>query len=178
MARSGWIWTALTACFLFATDAPVMTAAQAQSGSVTGATITWYGIYQAEEIKKEQDAGAAGGTHRTSTNVKPPAVNSDRIPIADNRRFGFGFKLVGEPASARVKLKTVQKIPSPGVLNTVTGKRSMSGQHESTVTIGSTAAFTGFVIGKAANVPPGNWTFEIWHDNRKLAEKTFALYRP
>ena len=178
MARFGWIWTALTVCILFATDAPLMTAAHAQGGSVTGATITWYGIYQAEEIKKEQDAAAPAGTSRTSTNVKPPAVNSERIPIADNTRFGFGFRLVGEPASARVKLKSLQKFPSPGVLNAVTGKRSMSGEHESTVAIGSTTAFTGFVIGKAVNVPPGNWIFELWHDNRKLAEKIFALYRP
>jgi hypothetical protein len=93
-------------------------------------------------------------------------------------RFGFGYRLIGEPAGAKVTTKAVRKIPSPGVLNSVTGTRSVTGENTYEVAIGANKpAVTGFIIGNAANIPPGNWIFELWFGDRKLTEKTFQLYR-
>lgn len=152
--------------------------ARAQTATVTGAEITWYGVYRAEQAKLVQERGALGGTRKVSTNIVPPSVNSDRIAIADNTRFGFGFQLNGAPTGAAVKLKIVQRMPPPGALNAVTGKRSTSGAFEANPKIGASNLVIGWLIGKAASAPAGNWTFEIWHEGRKLTGKTFTLYYP
>ena len=150
---------------------------RAQPASVTGAEITWYGVYQAEQAKVQQEVGALGGKRRISRDVIRPTANSDRIPIADNTRFGFGYRVTGAPAGASVKITVKQQMPPPGALNTVTGRRTTSGQVETNAKIGA-GLFTGWVIGKASATPAGNWTFEIWYEGRKLTGKTFTLYRP
>jgi hypothetical protein len=47
--------------------------AAAQTASVTGAQIIWYGVYTAEEMKKETDSGTGTGTVR-------PAKTPSRRP--------------------------------------------------------------------------------------------------
>jgi hypothetical protein len=172
MRHAGLAWVALVLGLGIATPA------RSQTVTVTGAEITWYGVYQAEQARVVQEPGALSGTRKVSTNITPPSVNSVRVAIADNTRFGFGFRLNGDPSGAAVKLKIVQRMPPPGALNAVTGKRSRLGEFEANAKIGASNLFTGWLIGKAASAPAGNWTFEIWHDGRKLTGKTFTLYHP
>ena len=172
MRRAGLAWMAVALCVVSATPA------RAQTATVTGVEITWYGVYQAEQVKKVEEPGALSGTRRISRNVIPPSVNSDRIAIADNTRFGFGFRLIGAPDGAQVKLKIMQRMPPPGALNVVTGRRTRLGEVEANAKIGAPTLFTGWLIGKAASAPAGEWTFEVWYEGRKLAGKTFTLYQP
>jgi len=150
-------------------------AAPAVAQTVTGAEIIWYGVYQAEQAREVQDPSALGGKRKVSGHVQPPSVNSERVAIADNTRFGFGYRVTGEPDGAEVTIKVVQKMPPPGALNVSTGQRSTYGSYDAKVKIGA-RPFTGWVIGKAANAPAGQWTFEIWHQGNKLTGKTFTLY--
>jgi hypothetical protein len=163
MRCTGPAWVVLALCLGIATPA--------RSQTVTGAEITWYGVDQAEQARVVQEPGALGDTRKVSINITQPSVNSERVPIADNTRFGFGFRLNGTSSGAAVKLKVVQKMPPPGALNAVTGKRSRLGEFETNAKIGASNLFTGWLIGKAASAPAGNWTFEIWHDGRKLTER-------
>ena len=84
---------------------------------------------------------------------------------------------MGEPAGSEVTIKIVQNMPAPGALNVATGRRTTHGEFESKVKIGA-GNFTGWLIGKAASAPAGEWTFEVWHEGRKLTGKTFTLYHP
>src|SRR5262245_15070250 len=77
--------------------------------AINGAAILWYGIYEADTATKEADATAPGGSRLTAANARPPRVNSDRIELADNIRFGFGYRLDGQPKGAVVQVKTVQR---------------------------------------------------------------------
>lgn len=144
--------------------------------SVTGAEITWYGYYWASTQKREADPAASGGSRRTSSNIKPPDVNSDEIILNDNTRFGLGYRLLGEPKGAAVRIRSVQWFPEPGVFNRQTKKRERLGVFERDQRIGADL-FMGFVVDKAANLPTGNWVFELWYGDRKLADKTFAVQR-
>jgi hypothetical protein len=105
-------------------------------------------------------------------------VNSDRIVLANGMRFGFGYKLIGEPKGTVVKVKTVTKYPAPGVFNQAKGMNVMMGEIERERPIGGDDQYMGFVVGNAAaNLPVGNWTMELWHGVHKLVEKTFVVSR-
>jgi hypothetical protein len=144
---------------------------------VTGADIRWYGVYTAAFVRKEVSAGAPAGAKITSRKVKPPATNSDRIVLANGMQFGFGYRLLGEPNGAKIRLRCMQKFPPPGVFNKITGRRELSAVMEGEQPIGADS-FLGFIVGRTADFPAGDWTFELWQGDRKLVEKTFAVSRP
>src|SRR5262245_43213177 len=81
-----------------------------QDATVTGATMTWYGVYTVGDSKEVSD-----GTRREAKGISPPRANTDRIPIVANTRFGFGYEVVGSPSNATVNLRYVYKMPPPGM---------------------------------------------------------------
>lgn len=148
----------------------------AQNATVTGATMTWYGVYTVGESKEVKDAESASGTRRIATGISPPRINNDRIPLAANTRFGFGYELVGRPSNAPVTLKYVFKFPPPGVRDVATGQMKLV--EEATwpnLAIGRKDLFIGRFLATEQSAPAGAWTLQVWHDKRMLLEKSFTV---
>ena len=152
----------------------------AQQGTVTGATVTWYGEYQVKSTTETKDAKAATGSYFTSTLVGRPTINNDQIAIAPDVRFGVGYRLIGSPGSAVVDIKHVRRFPPEGVINPGTGQRVYSEERDLQFRIDRDDLYVGYYLGDDPDHPsniPGIWVFEVWHNNRKLIEQSFTLYR-
>src|SRR5689334_17764709 len=87
----------------------------AQTPVVTAARITWFGIVTAEKEEITKSSRSSTGDIRTVRGIVPPSTNTDTIPLADNVNFGFGYELIGHPASATATLKYVYIWPAPGI---------------------------------------------------------------
>lgn len=148
----------------------------AQSPNVRAAQITWFGAYEVSQVKIIDDPTTASGKRREGGKIVPPGSNSDRIILADQRYFGFGYNLLGSPADARVSLKYVNIYPAPGVLRKATGTYVTREEHDYQLAIGQPELFTGYVLSSGS--PLGIYMLQIWHGSGLLVEKAFTVYRP
>lgn len=132
------------------------------------ARIAWYGVYTISKSKEIKDSASPTGSRFESTPV-PPSANTDRIPIMQEFRFGFGYVLSGRGRT--VALKRIYRFPP----SAATGKASASYSEVTDDSFGITN-----LMGwkENENAEPGLWTFEVWQGDRKLLEQSFTLYKP
>jgi hypothetical protein len=149
--------------------------AQAQEGNVTGAEMLWYGIYTVGEFKQVKDPNSATGTRLVSSGIAGPATNSNRIAVSDGVRFGFGYRLLGQPGSAIVPIVHVTQFSGIGGLGG-TGKNSEKINYNLGISQGG--LFIGRKMGDSATEPTGVYKFQVWHKNRMLLEKQITIYKP
>ncbi len=149
--------------------------ALAQQLRVQGVELLWYGTYEAGKTDEIKDKSAATGTRYSSTNIVAPRENSDRIALKNGVRFGFGYKVVGTPNGAGIRITHLRHFPPPGVKNSATGNRMMTEERAFDITLGE-ERFMGFVLGE--ELPTGPWTFQVLYGTRLLLEKTFTVYKP
>ena len=149
--------------------------AAAQTAVITGARMTWYGPFTISKGRRVTEPGGTSGQVQ-STAVRPPMVNSERIPFAADAKFGFGYVINGQPANARIKLKYVIKIPPPGAVDAATGqiKQVDEGTYPD-LRIGRGDLFLGESLAQFKDPPAGPWTVQLWYEDRLLLEKTFTV---
>jgi Domain of unknown function (DUF3859) len=150
----------------------------AEAQTVNGANITWYGNYTPGKIKSVPDERTPGGTKDIVTGLTPPTKSTDQIAAVAPSYFGFGYVLVGSPASSLITVRHVRKIPPPGFLNEKTGQPQMVVETTVQTTIGRKDLFIGQAITDADSLPKGPWTFQVWYGDKLLAEKSFAVALP
>jgi hypothetical protein len=100
---------------------------------------------------------------------EPPAASA-RIGIG----FGIRFRSFGDKDGAQAPLRSVWKIPEPGIHNPTNGNTYRQSVSEFTTTIGS-AQWRGYGFDEPREVVPGTWTIEIWQGDRKLLEQSFTI---
>ena len=149
--------------------------ALAQEGTVTRAEMLWYGVYTVGQTREEKDPTSVTGTRLVSGGIVGPVTNSDRIAIAANIRYGFGYRLVGSPSSAIVPI--VHVTHSPEDVLDVTGKPTRVGKLNYNLGINQSGLFIGLKM-DGASTTPGVYALQVWHKNRKLLEKNFTIYKP
>lgn len=149
----------------------------AAEATVTGARITWFGIFQAAESKAVPDKTSPTGTRLQSTGIVPPKSNSDRIPAVLNTRFGVGYFLEGKPDGDSGKVRHLRLFPPGGIVNPKTGQRADSLDVELNLTVGR-EWFLGYTFREPWEIVPGVWTIQVWSSNRKLIEKQFTVHKP
>jgi hypothetical protein len=117
--------------------------------------------------------GAAAGTVHEIGDVtlltEPPAPSA-RVGIG----FGVRFRSFGERNGERAALRSVWKIPAPGIDNPNTHNTYRQSVSDFSTTIGSTH-WRGYAFDDPWEVVPGAWTLEIWQGDRKLLEKSFTV---
>ena len=149
--------------------------ALAQQGTVTGATLLWYGVYTVGTTTEVKDPNSVGGTRLVSGGIAGPAVNSDRVAVGDQTRFGFGYRLLGRPAKAIVPIVHVTLFSGAGGLD---GKGTKSEQINYDLAINQDGLFIGRRMGDVATEPLGVYTFQVKHKNKILLEKRITVYKP
>jgi hypothetical protein len=163
-AASGWAAPAQTD----RSDAPAM--------HIDRLELVEAGFYDKTKVKVTKStaaAGAAMGRVDELEDIKllsaPPEVSA-RIGIG----FGIRFRSFGGPVGGPAPLRSVWKIPEPGIRNPHNGNIYRQSVADFTTTIGGTH-WRGYGFDEPWEVVPGTWTIEIWQGDRKLIEKSFTI---
>jgi hypothetical protein len=131
------------------------------------------GLYRAQTIGHMPSPQAVNGQTNTIVDVEFYSPTS-KVPARQGVRFGTRFRVVGAPANRPVVLRSVWRIPEPGIRNPETGivyRRSVA---EFTTTIGA-VSMRGFSFTHAWQIRCGDWFQEIWFGARKLLDRTFTV---
>jgi len=134
------------------------------------------GFYDNTKVKVTGSATAAGaamGRVDELAEIKllpsPPAVSA-RVGVG----FGIRFRSFGDHNGTQAPLRSVWKIPEPGIHNPTNGNTYRQSVADFTTTIGGTH-WRGYGFDEPWEVVPGTWTIEIWQGERKLIEKSFTI---
>jgi hypothetical protein len=155
----------------------VMSSVVAQAQQVRRVDISEVGIYDAEIVSSNAAPGTPGGSvDKASSNIKLVRATTT-IPAILGTRFGFRYKVIGQPDGAFVSVKFVTHYPSLGLRNPSTGNITILGEYSSQVKLGA-GAIKGYTLGHDWELVLGTWTFEIWEGEHKLAEQSFTVVKP
>lgn len=141
--------------------------------------IVAYGVLEFDRVgigKDPTSSVSAQLSHATTARV---VLQTDRIPLREGLSYGVAFRVHGRPAGAVVPIKVILRGSSPCVL-----KRTREVvYHNDTVLnvkLGDVRHIGGRITRGEENhcveLPgPGTETFELYFEDRKLAEKSFHL---
>lgn len=150
-----------------------ITGARAGEVRVDRVDILEKGVFALETGEQTQDPGTPTGEITAVTTARLLDA-TETIPARVGTEFGFRYVVVGEPDGTEVALDIVNLYPAPG-LSPPGGEAPLRrSDYRRTRKIGE-AAYLGYGFENAWETVPGTWTFEIWHDGRKLAEQSFTV---
>lgn len=164
--------TALAALFVIAAACP----ASAQPGAVDGAAILNAGVYELDLGRKIAGRNRSGLAHHIVTAKRLNRSTTD-IPARLCLSFGFEYVILGAPTDAAVPIRMITRFPSPGLRDPET--KAVAHRDEIVINrvIGK-VHFRSFTLEHPSDLVPGLWTFELWYNDRKLAEQGFTLTVP
>src|SRR5262249_12633895 len=125
----------------FALMLSVPLGAHAQTARVDRVDVFEYGIYQAEKTK-QTDAGVVAGHLNTVENIQNKEVTRN-VPARSGVRFGFRYKVIGEPDGAQVSMTVVHKFPKQGLRRPGTAETVYREEYVTTKMIGK-ESYTGY----------------------------------
>ena len=135
---------------------------------MTGAKITEVGIYASQIITDETNAA---GVKLQGIDDFKLLLNTTNVPARIGIRFGFRFEILGTPANAPIVLTMVGK--HPPLKNSTTGKMETTDTYQLNSWIGKT--YTSNSFDQKSDCVPGQWSFEVWHEGKKLCEQSFLV---
>ena len=148
-------------------------AARAEGVRIERIDIVDTGIYTVETGEETPDPNAPTGTIAavtTVTNIEATMA----IPAKVGLEFGLRYVIVGEPAGAEVPLDFVITYPAPGLVDPAEPTPLLKSRYSRDKKIGETV-YLGYGFENDWEIVPGEWTFEIWYEGRKLASQTFRV---
>ncbi|MGO8926027.1 MAG: DUF3859 domain-containing protein [Limisphaerales bacterium] len=139
-----------------------------QAVNVVGAKVTEVGIYQAQIATAETNAAGVKLQGLDEFKVLRSTTN---VPARVGTRFGFRYEIIGTPTNAPIILTMVGK--HPPIKNSKTGKLETRDTYRLRSWIGKT--YTSTSLDEESDLVPGKWTFEVWHEGKKLREQSFHV---
>lgn len=133
----------------------------------------FYDTTQTTVTGTTQAAGAVTGSVKELGEVKlaPEApATSARVGVG----FGVRFRSFGARDGERAMLRSVWKIPEPGIVNPASSTTFRESVAEFATRIG-TNHVRGYSFDEPWEIVPGTWTLEIWQGDRQLLEKSFEI---
>jgi hypothetical protein len=149
-----------------------MIAATAQSAQVDRIEITEYGLYELKTVKKSDAPGVASGVLLITEGRLIKRTTT--IPAKRGVAFGYTVRLYGSPEGATVTVRDVNIVPEPGLRNPKTGNAVYREEATYTRKIGETFR-SDYQLSYDWTLVPGKWVFQLWVDDRKMAEQIFTL---
>jgi hypothetical protein len=132
------------------------------------------GLYTARLTGRTTAApGGSGGVIRAANDVR---FLTDATAVTAGTGMGIGvrFRTVGRATSAVARLRSVWKIPSPGIVNPTNGNTYRTSVVDFTAAIGVEDT-RGYGFDAPWEVVPGEWTLQIFQGDRLLLEQTFQV---
>ncbi len=150
-------------------------ASHAQTARLDRIDILEAGIYRVEKTLSITDPAVPSGTRQQLAGSKLIKATTT-IPAVIGTRFGFRFKLVGEPAGAPVAVKWILRFPPPGIRDT--RNQLQSSYEENIASAIGTEEYRDALFDDPGDLLPGTWSMEVWSGNRKMAEQRFTVVKP
>lgn len=104
------------------------------------------------------------------------AVLTDRIAAIPGNRFGFLFEITDLPPNKPVRLKRVVRHPPRRLRN---GGHATETVDEFPLMLPPDGIIRGYAathFQRKADMLPGEWSVEVWHENKKLLAKKFTVF--
>ena len=123
-------------------------------------------------------------SRKTSTGkaISKPVIEllttTDRIPLVKDAHMSLQYRIWNLPEQpAYIKLRRVLKHP---VMTLPDGTQTTGSDYmiNGRVSIGQVIAYTGYGLNEDYEMLEGEWTFQIWYEDKKLVEHTFTTYWP
>lgn len=149
----------------------VISAAKAQQ--VTSIEITEYGIYTADVTGSQQST--SGISRNTVGNIRH-AITTTAVPAQIGVHFGFRYRVNGNPPGGKVEIKKVTIFPPAGLKSPKSPQPVQKTEYTLARSIASTS-YTDYSFDDDWELVPGTWTIQLWHGDRKLAEKVFTVVK-
>jgi hypothetical protein len=105
------------------------------------------------------------------------AENTDRIPLHKGVHFGYRYWLKFAPEQARPEFKRVLTHPEmtlPDGSKVIRSERVISKK----ATHGIVTAIDAYALSEDYELVEGEWTFQLWHGDKMLAEQNFTTFWP
>jgi hypothetical protein len=148
-------------------------AAYTQTPQIERIRSTEYGIYTVD--REIQGRDALGINKAAASNVRH-AATLRTIPAEIGTTFGFRYEVMGKPHAAPIELRQVVIFPSPGLTPSFSSSSRSIIRDEFLLQtrIGETS-YAFYTLEDAFELVPGDWVFEIWQGNRRLAMQVFKV---
>ena len=148
--------------------------AQVRAFKVEGIEIVEYGTYMVDLSSPERNKSLPLGERRA---VKKERLieHTDKIPSILGTNFGFSYTIKGFPKGTAINL--VKKVLFPEMQDPSNKESYDASEWTSEEKIGETA-YIGYGFDYEWEMASGEWTFQIFYENRKLGEKRLIVYRP
>ncbi len=151
----------------------VLLAGRAIAADVTAIEIVESGLYRARTTGHIPAPLAVNGQAQTIVDIEFYSPTA-KVPARQGIRFGTRFRVVGTPADQSVVLRSVWRIPEPGIQNPETGIVYRQSIAEFTTSTGA-LTMRGFSFAHPWQIRCGEWTQELWFGDRKLLSQTFTV---
>ena len=144
----------------------------AQENRVSSLIAKDFGIYESDIEMKEPPATDGVG-HNRITNVR--LVKETRtVPMRKGIEFGFSYAIAGTPNGSMAPLRIVMLYPPSGIVRPGAQQPVRRSEYTAPKRIGDWL-FLVYSLDEDRELIPGDWTFEIWFENRKLTSQTFTV---
>lgn len=146
------------------------------AADITDIDIVEYGIYTSEIIGTIYAPLTTSGKYNLVKNVIL-VEKTDKIPATKGTKFGLFYVIHGSIEGEEINIKEIVKFPNPGYRHPKTGKLFRKSEFSSIKKIGS-KNFVAGVFSEDWDLFPGIWSVQLWHNGKKLAEKSFTVFKP
>jgi hypothetical protein len=140
--------------------------AGAQDAKISKVELRQCGIYSHELKERESDTASQSGKRRIVGNNRLVQETS-QIPARSGVSFGCQITLHGTPKGATAGFVAVMRLPPGAPRETLRGSQSYP--------IGGEGGYVGYTFRGGENTVAGNWTLEIWVDEKKFASASFTM---
>lgn len=160
----------------------VSSCATDQETAVNNIEITGFGIFEYNSVRIESDETSTVGAKLGAAKGLQFSSQTTRIPIRPGLAYGVRFVVHGNPPDATVDIRVVLRSTEACVLRD-TGQVVHHNDSVLKVRIGEPRHIGGrFPVSEKENhcigePQPGTDTFELYHGDRKLAEKAFEIIK-
>lgn len=138
------------------------------------ADILWAGIYRADVVGFTRQPNTATGKTNKLANIQRLQTTTTvqaRLGVS----FGFEFALAGADSSPEAPVTMVIRLPRAGLRNPASNTVLTREEWQPEPRRAGEAVLVGYTLEHTWEVVPGLWTFEIWHNQRKIGEQSFCL---
>lgn len=151
----------------------LLLAGPARAVDVTAIVVVEFGLFNAM-ITGTVSAPQAVDERTNSLGDVVFYSHTSKVPARLGIHFGTRFRIVGAPANRLVTLRSVWRIPEPGITNPETGTHYRQSISDSQSRIGETTML-GYGFDAPWEIRCGDWIQEIWFGQRKLLSQPFTV---
>ncbi len=150
--------------------------------AVNGIEITGFGIFEYDSVRIDHDETSSVGAKLGAAKGLQLSSETTRIPIRPGLAYGVRFVVHGNPPDTTVDIRAILRSTEACVLRD-TGQVIYHNDSVLKVRIGQPRHIVGrFSVSEEENhcigeSQPGTDTIELYHGDRKLAEKTFQIIK-